>query len=266
MIGVMYATSTITGLALVVLIGWIGYFYKSVDLAGFITGLLVGVIFVFAGGLPAAFMLITFFLLGSAFTKYKYRVKESIGAAEMKGGARTWKNVLANLFFPTLALLIYSDFVWEPAMIAFLASLSGALSDTLGSEIGVLSRSPPVMIHNLKRVPPGTSGAISPLGTLASLVGSFLIPLEALFISMIDFRVFILTSLLGFFCSIIDSYMGVLQARYICGPDKRVVENPVLCQEDYPQIISGMAWLNNHTVNLFSTGVVAIISLVIGVL
>ncbi len=266
MMGEIHTLSTIAGMALIIFIGWMGYFYKSVDLAGFITGLLIGVIFVLAGSLPAVLMLVTFFLLGSAFTKYKYKIKEDIGAAELKGGARTWKNVLANLFFPTLALLLYSALAWKPAMIAFLASLSGALSDTLGSEIGVLSRRPPVMIHNLKRVAPGTSGAVSLLGTLASLIGSFLIPLEALSVSMIDFHGFILTSLLGFFCSIIDSYIGVLQARYECESGNRVVENPSLCQEDYPRIISGISWLNNHTVNLFSTGITAIIALIIGVI
>ncbi len=264
MIGEIHTVSTIAGLVLIMSIGWIGYFYKSVDLAGFVTGLLIGVVFVLAGGFPAVLMLLTFFLLGSAFTKYKYKAKESIGVAELKGGARTWKNVLANLFFPTIALLFYSAVIWKPAMIAFLASLSGALSDTLGSEIGVLSRSPPVMIHNLKKVSPGTSGAISPLGTLASLMGSFLIPLEALSVSMTDFRGFILTSSLGFFCSIIDSYMGVLQARYRCELDKRVVENLTLCQEDYPRAISGITWLNNHSVNFFSTGITAVISLIIG--
>ncbi len=264
MMGEISTASTIAGLVLIVSVGWIGYFHKSVDLSGFITGLLIGVIFVMAGGLPAGLMLVTFFLLGSAFTKYKYEIKEDIGAAELKGGARTWKNVLANLFFPTLALMSYSVYMWEPAFISFLASLSGALSDTLGSEIGVLSRRPPVMIHNLKEVPPGTSGAVSPLGTLASLLGSFIIPLEALSISMVDFHEFLIVSMLGFFCSIIDSYLGVVQVRYRCKSDDRVVEDPTLCY-DSPYTVSGMAWLNNHTVNLFSTGLTTMIALIIGV-
>ncbi len=265
MVGEISTVSTIAGFVLIVSVGWIGYFHKSVDLAGFITGLLIGTIFVIAGGFPAGLMLVTFFLLGSIFTKYKYKTKEYIGAAELKGGARTWKNVFANLFFPTLALASYSVSMWEPAIIAFLSSLSGALSDTLGSEIGVLSRRPPVMIHNLKEVPPGTSGAVSPLGTLASLLGSFIIPLEALSISMVDFHGFLTASILGFFCSIIDSYLGVLQVRYRCKSGDRIVEDPTLCYEDSPYMVSGMAWLNNHTVNLFSTGLTAIIALIIGV-
>ncbi len=257
---------TIAGLAVVLAVGSVGYLHRSVDRSGFAAGLLIGSMFVLAGGLPVTFMLITFFLVGSAFTKYKYSLKEEMGVAEMKGGARTWRNVIANLFFPTIAVLTYFLLSWEPAKLAFLASLSGALSDTLGSEIGVLSRSFPVMIHNFRRVPPGTSGAVSPLGTAASLVGAFIIPLEALFFSLVDFNGFIIASTLGFLCSFVDSILGaILQVRYRCEGNGRLVEDPSLCREGATRV-SGLPGLDNHAVNLISTGVVAIAAIVLEVL
>ena len=45
------------------------------------------------------------------------------------------------------------------------------LGDTLASELGILSTSPPILITTLRRVPPGTNGGISFLGTSASVLG-----------------------------------------------------------------------------------------------
>ena len=45
------------------------------------------------------------------------------------------------------------------------------LGDTLASELGILSRSPPILITTLKPVPPGTNGGLSTMGTLASVGG-----------------------------------------------------------------------------------------------
>ena len=45
------------------------------------------------------------------------------------------------------------------------------LGDTLASELGILSSSPPVLITTFKPVPHGTNGGISLGGTLASIGG-----------------------------------------------------------------------------------------------
>lgn len=255
--------STLAGFALILVIGLAGYLSRSVDGSGFIAGLLAGTLFLLAGGLPAILLLITFFLVGSAFTKYKYGLKEEIGAAEMKEGARTWKNVAANLLFPIVTLVIYALTSWRLSALAFISSLSGALSDTLGSEIGVLSSKPPVMIHNLRRVPPGTSGAVSVLGIIASLAGSLLISVEALSLSIISLSEFPLALILGFLCSIIDSLLGaLLQARYRCLDGGEIIEDPSLCDE--VELVRGLRWLDNHAVNLISTGLTALLSIVLG--
>ena len=51
------------------------------------------------------------------------------------------------------------------------------MGDTLASELGILSKSPPLLITTFKRVPPGTNGAMSVLGTVVSILGGGLIGL-----------------------------------------------------------------------------------------
>jgi uncharacterized membrane protein len=45
------------------------------------------------------------------------------------------------------------------------------MGDTLASELGILSSTPPILLTTLKTVPPGTNGAFSFLGTVASIGG-----------------------------------------------------------------------------------------------
>lgn len=49
--------------------------------------------------------------------------------------------------------------------------LACCMGDTLASELGILSKSPPLLITTFKRVPPGTNGAMSVLGTTVSILG-----------------------------------------------------------------------------------------------
>ena len=45
------------------------------------------------------------------------------------------------------------------------------MGDTLASELGILSSSPPILLTTLRTVPPGTNGALSLVGTAASIGG-----------------------------------------------------------------------------------------------
>jgi hypothetical protein len=45
------------------------------------------------------------------------------------------------------------------------------MGDTLASELGILSSTPPILLTTLRTVPPGTNGALSLLGTAASIGG-----------------------------------------------------------------------------------------------
>ncbi|MCS7103625.1 MAG: DUF92 domain-containing protein [Candidatus Korarchaeum sp.] len=258
--GIMTLASFIS----IFVVGSIGYSRGVVDRSGLIAGILVGSLFTLTGGYAAVTMLLTFFSVGSIFTKYKYSYKERIKAAEPRGGARGWKNVLSNLFFPSIALLLYYTDDNQAYLIAFLSSISCSLADTLGSELGPLDRRGPWTITDLRKVPHGTSGAISIVGTLSSFLGSFIIPLEALIFNMIDLTVLMLSSTLGFLSSLFDSLLGAtLQAKFLCECDGSIVEDPSFCSGRTVRL-SGLPWINNHSVNLISTGFSFLISLMLG--
>ena len=58
------------------------------------------------------------------------------------------------------------------------------LGDTLASELGILSPTLPILITTLKPVPPGTNGAISLGGTLASIAGGLIMGI-AMFVCLV---------------------------------------------------------------------------------
>jgi uncharacterized protein (TIGR00297 family) len=118
--------------------------------------------------------LITLFLLTFAATRFGRARKESRGLAEARTGRRA-SQVVANLgtaalcASPCAALDRHFFLISGTACIAALAE---ATADTLSSEIGQALGGPAFLITSLRRVPPGTDGAVSLAGTAAGLLGA----------------------------------------------------------------------------------------------
>ncbi|MDD3178646.1 MAG: DUF92 domain-containing protein [Candidatus ainarchaeum sp.] len=132
-----------------------------------------------------------------------------------KHGKRDYKNVLGNcgaslVIFITgfiLNKLLYVNL--EMFIIASLATISAAFSDTLSSEIGLLSIKNPRMINTFKKVKKGTNGAISLIGIIGALLGSLI---TAIFFIIIEYNYLfiILISISGIIGSLIDSFTGAI--------------------------------------------------------
>jgi uncharacterized protein (TIGR00297 family) len=183
----------------------------AVSWSGVAGGLLVGIIIATFGGLAGFGVLAFFFLLGSAATRLGYAGKARRGIAQERGGARGAVHALANCSVAAyLAFLAGSSAPDARAglWLAFVASLATAACDTLGSEIGPLGSGQPFLITRLRRVPAGTPGAVSLVGTAAGAIGALLVGLVAALLHVVPYHWIALIPMAALIGSFLESFLG----------------------------------------------------------
>jgi uncharacterized protein (TIGR00297 family) len=166
--------------------------------------------------------LCVFFLTSTLLGKLGAGRKGAIEAAYSKGQRRDAGQVFANGGISALcgALALLSDLSSDPqtaqsvrvALVwAASAALASANADTWATELGVLSRGQPWHLTEFKRVPAGTSGAVSALGSIAALLGAAAIGVtSALLVGPSERRaeLAVVVTLAGFAGALIDSLTG----------------------------------------------------------
>lgn len=172
----------------------VSYRRRWLDNEGILIAIIVGLSTFLLGGSRALITLFVFFAIGEAAT---YFVK---GKKEVHR-QRTTSNILGNSSASIVALLLRSQ-------LGFLGAISAALADTLSSEIGILSKKKPVLITTFKVVEPGTDGGVSELGTVAAIVGGFLISGLGFFFFHLKFAQVLIVLAAGIFGSLMDSLLG----------------------------------------------------------
>ena len=181
----------------------------------------------FAGSGPTTFAtLAALFLMTWVATRLGYRHKLALGLAERREGRNAWQ-VLANLAVAAIGSVTFSatgDRVW---LIAALAALAEAATDTVASEIGQYSGPDARLITTWERVPPGTDGGITISGSIAGLAAGLVIAAVATVGGMLPRAQIWIPVAAGFAGMLIDSILGAtLQRR---------------------------RWINNEAVNFFAT-------------
>jgi len=132
------------------------------------------------GGWAWAAALLTFFGTSTALSRWRRRAKEALGYE--KGGRRDAGQVLANGGMAALCALLplaSPRLGAAHAHLLFLAALAAANADTWATEIGSALGGRPYDLRTGRPAAPGTSGAVSLLGTLAALAGAALLGLFA---------------------------------------------------------------------------------------
>ena len=156
---------------------------------------------------------VAYLALGSAVTKLGFKQKQERGLAEARGGQRSPANVWGSAATGAgLALLIGAGL--EPKLwltLGFAASFAAKLADTFGSEIGKRWGSTPRLITTLRRVEPGTEGAISLEGTVASVAGSLVMSLVMWALVLVPSgRLMVLVAVVGFVATLAESVLGAI--------------------------------------------------------
>lgn len=201
---------------------------------------------------------------------------------------------LKNLILKDLLLITFFQ--------SLIGALSCCLGDTLASELGtVLSKKDPFLITTFKRVPRGTNGmfyydqyiyhpkrlnqsylsfyllylgGISLAGLVVSGLGGFIIGvcyLASLYLFLNDEKVeivypqwpiLLITFLSGLYGSLLDSMLGAI--CQFSGRNKKTGKIVSLPGQNVEKI-SGFNFLDNHTVNLLSTMITPLFSVMFSV-
>jgi len=207
--------------------------------AGWIHAGALGTILLVSLGWQGWLAVVLYLVLGSAVTKLGFRDKQRRGLAEARGGSRGPENVWGSAATgAALALLIGAGV--EPRsvlLVGFAASFAAKLADTFGSEIGNRWGRTTVLTSSFRRVPPGTEGAISLEGTLASAFGSLLMSVLMLALQLIpSWPLTGLVMLIGLVATLAESLFGALvQDRY--------------------------DWMSNELVNALQTSLAAVLAI-----
>ncbi|KZX15758.1 hypothetical protein MBCUT_12610 [Methanobrevibacter cuticularis] len=193
---------------LLFVVGAITYHRKALDLLGSLFMIFMGVIIVFSAGVSWLLLILLFLILSLISTRWKKQYKHSLGIYE---GRRTAKNVISN----GIVAFIMAAFggYYLPFVGGFIGAVATATADTMASEIGVIQE--PRLISSMKKVAPGTDGAISVLGTAFGIVGAGLIGFAAFLLGIIhdpllSLRIAVISGTIGCF---MDSFLGAVLER-----------------------------------------------------
>jgi uncharacterized protein (TIGR00297 family) len=258
-----YATWPQTPLWLIVnaVLALVGYLTRSVSFSGALGGWVLGAILILGAGWPMYVGLLVFFILGTVATKLGYSRKARAGLAQEGGGRRGFSHAFSNVGVAAICAIAVSRLARTThgslveiellPLLMGIAALATAAADTVASEIGQLIGKRAFLPVSLRRVPVGTEGAISAEGTLAGLIGGFIVALSgmlavhAMFKDVFAFSWGIVVALT--FCAFAGSYLESIAGSW---NRKRIapVPNGVLnfCNTAAGALLMYIAWQIAH--------------------
>lgn len=176
----------------------------ALDFFGIVAALALGAAVFYFGkenGGAYLIMLLIFLLLSVLVTNIGIERKSYLGLYE---GERGFSNVFSNGIIPLLSVFV------SPG--AFACAVAAVASDKFSSEIGALNGMP-YFLAGLKKVPHGTSGAVTFLGCVSGIFGAFIMAAFSFFLLPFTFPQLLVITFAGFIGGMADSVAGVFETR-----------------------------------------------------
>lgn len=256
-----------------ILLSYIAVSRKYLTIKGALLANIIGILILYLNGSVFFIILLLAFFIANLATRYKIHEKIEIKFVMRKKPIRSWENVLAN-GLPILLLGILEYAMHSNSfVISYVAANASFLSDTVSTEIGVVSKKEPYLLTNFSRTQRGRSGAVSLLGTLAGILSaailssiSFALMGKDLQSGLISVGIVVVSATIANFS---DSLLGAtIQAIYYCNDCNTYSEEETHVCGKKTRKISGIKLINNHVVNfianLIGVAIALIISLSIG--
>lgn len=265
--------ATVLALLVAVLLSWRANRKKSLTSSGSAAAFAVGFLSIWTG--VRGWNLLVFYQIGTTATKYKKDIKAKIDGTIATTGsqARGPVQVLSCSVIAVILGLIHGVCCGEEGPIMFqesylassltcgiLAHHATCLADTLASELGILSRSPPILLtHPWKTVPSGTNGGVTLIGFSWSIMGGFIIGLSTILLDLLagisPLNVLPLlgySSTCGLVGSVIDSLLGATVQQTFYDPDGKMVYQREDEKPSSAKLLTGINLLTNEQVNVAS--------------
>jgi uncharacterized protein (TIGR00297 family) len=217
-----------------------------------------------AAGWAWGVLLLAFFLSSSALSRAGIDIKRrrTSGVFE-KGDERDAVQVLANGGVVATAALGSLAVPWDGWLAIGGGALAAATADTWATEIGTLSKHQPRMVTTWRAVPPGTSGAVTAVGTLGMVLGSAFLTL-CIAAVVWPRHVAVAAFVGGVLGTLADSLAGAtVQSRRRCASCDAFTERAVHSCGAHTIDAGGASWMSNDTVNFLCTAVGGLSALVI---
>jgi uncharacterized protein (TIGR00297 family) len=218
--------------------GVVGWWIGAVSRSGAVGGGLIGLV-VYAGAGPAGWLLLFATLLAATIaTRLGARRKAILGIEQESEGRRNAGSAIANCAVAAGAVVLA---VITPhrdaALLAFVASLAAASSDTIASEVGKAWGRRTWLVSTLSQVRPGTAGGVTAEGTVAGVAGAVLLASLGAILGLIPVGLIWIAVLAAVIGSLLESALGA------------TLEPPGL--------------VNNHVLNFLNTSAAAILAVVL---
>jgi uncharacterized protein (TIGR00297 family) len=252
----------IAGFILALAAGFVARRARMLTLSGAATSVVVGTLAI-AAGWSWGLLLLSVFVGASALSKLGERKKARlVGPVVEKGDERDAGQVFANGGIYAIAALGYIVFpspIWQALGVGALAA---STADTWATEIGTLAGGEPFSIVTRKRVPAGTSGGVSLVGTMAGAGGALFVAVGA---ALANWPVpFAAVALGGIAGALADSLLGAtVQSRRWCDACAKSTERLVHTCGTATRHVGGVAGLDNDAVNAVCSGVGALVVLLL---